>query len=80
MISIRNYRKPVTTSSKDSRVKVSIIMLTCNALEITKKCIDSIIKNTKIPYEIVFVDNGSKNGSVKYLRGLCPAKTQPVAP
>ena len=49
---------------------VSIIMLTWNALEYTKKCVASIEANTEIPYEIIFVDNGSKDGTKKYLKSL----------
>jgi|TARA_B100000959_G_scaffold184104_1_gene192395 GT2 family glycosyltransferase/2-polyprenyl-3-methyl-5-hydroxy-6-metoxy-1,4-benzoquinol methylase/Tfp pilus assembly protein PilF len=49
---------------------VSIIMLTWNALEYTKKCIDSIVRFTHYPHEIIFVDNASTDGSVEYLRDL----------
>lgn len=50
--------------------EVSIIMLTFNALEYTKKCVQSIIEHTDIPYEIIFVDNGSKDGTIQYLQEL----------
>ncbi|NOX90061.1 MAG: glycosyltransferase [Calditrichaeota bacterium] len=50
--------------------EVSIIMLTFNALEYTKKCVRSILEHTKIPYEIIFVDNGSTDGTVEYLNSL----------
>lgn len=49
---------------------VSIIMLTYNALEYTKKCIESIRKYTRFPYDIVFVDNASTDGTKKYLSKL----------
>ncbi|MBH50264.1 MAG: hypothetical protein CMG69_05905 [Candidatus Marinimicrobia bacterium] len=49
---------------------VSIIILTYNALKYTKKCIQSIIDKTNYPYEIIFVDNASTDGSVDYLRGM----------
>jgi GT2 family glycosyltransferase/Flp pilus assembly protein TadD/SAM-dependent methyltransferase len=48
----------------------SIIMLTFNQLQYTKECVESIQKNTSEPYEIVFVDNGSSDGTVKWLRTL----------
>ena len=50
--------------------KVSIVMLTFNALEYTKKCVQSILQNTRLPYEIIFVDNGSTDGTVEYLKKL----------
>lgn len=43
---------------------VSIIIVTYNTCQLTKECIDSIIKNTfAINYEIILVDNDSKDGS-----------------
>ncbi len=50
--------------------EVSIVMLTYNALEYTKKCVRTILEHTQIPYEIIFVDNGSKDGTVDYLKEL----------
>jgi len=46
----------------------SIIILTHNQLEYTKKCIDSIFKYTKEPFELIVVDNGSTDGTVGYLK------------
>ena len=47
---------------------VSIIMLTWNALEYTKKCVASIDKFTHYPYEIIFIDNDSTDGTIEFLR------------
>ncbi len=49
---------------------VSIIMLTFNALEYTKKCINSVLEHTHLPYELILVDNGSQDGTVEYLNAL----------
>ncbi|MBN2643632.1 MAG: glycosyltransferase, partial [Victivallales bacterium] len=49
---------------------VSIVILTFNQLEYTKKCIASIKKHTPEEHEIVFIDNGSTDGTVKWLRKL----------
>jgi GT2 family glycosyltransferase/glycosyltransferase involved in cell wall biosynthesis/Flp pilus assembly protein TadD len=49
---------------------VSVIILTFNALEYTRRCVDSIQRNTAYPYEIVFVENGSTDGTKEYLRNL----------
>ncbi len=49
---------------------VSIIMLTWNALDYTKKCVKSISEHTRLSYEIIFVDNASKDGTQKYLEQL----------
>ena len=45
----------------------SIIILTHNQLEYTRKCIESILKYTKGPFELIVVDNGSTDGTVEYL-------------
>jgi len=48
----------------------SIIILTYNQLEYTKKCLESIAANTPEPHEIIIVDNGSTDGTVEWLRNL----------
>lgn len=45
----------------------SIIILTHNQLNYTKKCIDSIFTHTQKPFELIVVDNGSTDGTVEYL-------------
>ncbi|UCD38572.1 MAG: glycosyltransferase [Fidelibacterota bacterium] len=53
----------------------SIIMLTFNALEYTKQCIDSIRRHTAYPHEIIFVDNGSTDGTKDYLQQLVASES-----
>ncbi|MFA9556919.1 glycosyltransferase family 2 protein [Evansella sp. AB-rgal1] len=48
----------------------SIIILTLNNLAITRKCLHSIYKYTKQPYEIIIIDNGSDKSMIKYLKKL----------
>ena len=45
----------------------SIIILTRNQLEYTKKCVESIFQSTEAPFELIVVDNGSSDGTVAYL-------------
>ena len=47
-------------------ISVSIIILCWNNLEYTKKCIESIRKNTELNYQLVIVDNGSTDGTLQY--------------
>lgn len=47
---------------------VSIVILTFNRLDCTKACVESIRRNTREPHEIIFVDNGSKDGTVQWLK------------
>ncbi|MCW2974494.1 MAG: glycosyl transferase family 2 [Thermoleophilia bacterium] len=48
----------------------SIVILTRNELEVTRLCVESILRLTPEPFEFVFVDNGSTDGTVEYLREL----------
>ncbi|MDR4508971.1 MAG: glycosyltransferase [Candidatus Brocadiaceae bacterium] len=54
---------------------VSIIILTCNALEYTRMCIKSIQNHTIHPYEIIFVDNGSTDGTIDFLEKIIDQNT-----
>jgi GT2 family glycosyltransferase/Flp pilus assembly protein TadD/SAM-dependent methyltransferase len=60
----------VSSEKENAPVKglVSIIILTFNQLQYTKECVESILQHTREPYEIIFVDNGSSDGSIKWLR------------
>jgi len=48
----------------------SIVIVTHNQLDYTRKCLDSLRLLTDEPYELIVVDNGSTDGSVEYLRAL----------
>ncbi|MFH1239731.1 MAG: glycosyltransferase family 2 protein [Candidatus Diapherotrites archaeon] len=51
--------------------RVSIIVLNWNGKQWMEKCLSSIKKNTTYPdYEVIVVDNGSKDGSVELLEKL----------
>ena len=53
--------------------KVSIIILNWNGKEVLKGCLDSIKNHTTYPnYEIIIVDQGSKDGSVEMLEKEFP--------
>ena len=52
------------------RIIVSIIIPSFNTKEVTLRCIRSVVENTSIPYEIIVIDNGSTDGSVKEIIGV----------
>ena len=62
--------RPYSLNSKNKEPLISIIMLTYNALDYTKRCVQSLFQYTNLPFEIVFVDNGSRDGTVAYLKQL----------
>jgi len=45
----------------------SIIILCCNQVEYTRQCLESVLRHTRPPYELVLVDNGSTDGTAEYL-------------
>ena len=48
----------------------SIIILCCNELEYTRQCLESVLRWTRPPYELILVDNGSTDGTLEYLRSI----------
>jgi len=50
--------------------RCDIIIPIWNQLDITKKCIDSLEKNTKYPYELLIIDNASEVNTSDYLKSL----------
>ncbi|MBT3267498.1 glycosyltransferase [Candidatus Poribacteria bacterium] len=50
--------------------QTSIIILNHNGREHIENCLDSITSLTDTPYELIVIDNGSKDGSVEYLREI----------
>jgi hypothetical protein len=46
------------------------IVLCCNQVEYTRQCLESVLRHTRPPYELLLVDNGSTDGTAEYLREL----------
>ena len=53
-----------------TRELVSIIIPCFNAVEYTKQCIDSVLLQTNINYELILINNGSTDGTKEYFRTL----------
>lgn len=49
---------------------VSILIPCTGMLEYTKLCVPSILKHSKPPYELIFIDIGSLDGTAEYLAGV----------
>jgi GT2 family glycosyltransferase/glycosyltransferase involved in cell wall biosynthesis/tetratricopeptide (TPR) repeat protein len=48
----------------------SLIVLCCNELDVTRLCVESALRHTRAPYELIFINNGSTDGTGAYLDGL----------
>lgn len=44
----------------------SLVVLSWNNLELTKRCAASLRQHTDVPFELIIVDNGSDDGSAEY--------------
>ena len=51
----------------------SIVVPCCGQLEYTKLCVPSLLKHTRQPLELIFLDIGSLDGTAEYLAGLAAA-------
>jgi N-acetylglucosaminyl-diphospho-decaprenol L-rhamnosyltransferase len=56
-----------------SEITLSVLIVNFNGKDFLGSCIDSILKNVTVPYEIILVDNASHDGSVGYLEQNYPA-------
>jgi GT2 family glycosyltransferase len=55
-------------SNKDKTA--SIVLLSYNNKKYVEECLNSIIKHTKQPYEVIIVDNASDDKTVKFLKSF----------
>ncbi|MBN1824239.1 MAG: glycosyltransferase family 2 protein [Endomicrobiales bacterium] len=68
---VKEVREGDFSREKSRNKTISIVMLTYNQYQDTKNCVESLDKYTKgIEYELIFVDNGSNDGTKEYLKKL----------
>lgn len=59
--------RPIAASTR----KISIIILTWNGIDLTRRCLQTLRQNTRhTNFDVWVVDNGSSDGTVEYLRSL----------
>jgi GT2 family glycosyltransferase len=54
---------------------VSILVPCCGMLEYTKLCVPSILKHSRQPFELIFLDIGSLDGTAEYLVGVATVQS-----
>jgi GT2 family glycosyltransferase len=71
---VYQYLIDAIRAESKSRRLTTIIVVTHNELAYTRQCVESVENCTDEPFEFVFVDNGSTDGTVEYLRGVRNAR------
>ena len=56
----------------------SIIVPCFNQLEFTRHCLRALFRHTRPPWELIVIDNGSRDGTGAYLAGVQDASPVPV--
>ena len=60
----------------------SLVVLCCNEVNVTRLCLDSVLRHTRPPYELVLVDNGSQDATPEYLQEVArrpgPARVEVI--
>jgi GT2 family glycosyltransferase/Flp pilus assembly protein TadD len=44
----------------------SLIILCCDQLDYTKLCLESVLRHTRLPFELILIDNGSTDATPEY--------------
>ena len=62
-------------SKNENKYKISVVIPTLNRINTLQRALDSVINQTYKPAEIIVVDNGSSDGTLKFLREQYPEIT-----
>ena len=67
---------PVSARPADNVRKeklVSVLVACCGQLEYTRLCVPSLLRHSRQPLELIFLDTGSLDGTAEYLAGIADA-------
>ena len=62
-------------SKNENKYKITVVIPTLNRINTLQRALDSVINQTYKPAEIIVVDNGSSDGTLKFLREQYPKIT-----
>jgi O-antigen biosynthesis protein len=57
----------------DDKAMVSIVMPCCGQLEYTRMSVPRVLRHSRPPFEVLFIDAGSLDGTSEYLDGVAAA-------
>ena len=52
----------------------TVIVACCGQLEYTRLSVPSVMRFTRQPYELLFLDSDSRDGTAEYLEGLAASR------
>ena len=64
-------------SKNENKYKISVVIPTLNRINTLQRALDSVINQTYKPAEIIVVDNGSSDGTLKFLSCLLYTSPSP---
>ncbi|MEA2082824.1 MAG: glycosyltransferase family 2 protein [Thermodesulfobacteriota bacterium] len=62
----------IKRTNPHKNIKVSVIILNWNGIDLLQECLDSLSKQTFKDFETILVDNGSSDGSVEFVEKNFP--------
>jgi O-antigen biosynthesis protein len=65
----------VSTTGTSAQKLATVVVPCFNHLEFTRRCIVSLVRHTRPPWELIVVDNGSTDGTADYLAGVQDASS-----
>jgi GT2 family glycosyltransferase len=64
---------PVPPQTEESARLVSVVIPCCGQLEFTRRCVPALLRHSRPPFELIFLDIGSLDGTADYLAGVAAA-------
>ena len=55
-------------------MKIDVVILTRNELSYTKQCLESLVENTEIDFNLIHMDNASTDGTSDWVESFCKDK------
>ncbi len=68
----------MNTNGNASHALASIIVPSWNQLEFTRHCVRSLVRHTRLPWELIVINNGSTDSTGDYLAGVQDAAPAPI--
>ena len=71
---VKDKVKIIEKNFDNSNRRCAIVIVAHNVLHLTKRCVESLVENTEYPYKLYLVDNGSSDGTGKFMKSISNAE------